>query len=367
MSGKKILVADDSLTIQKVIRLALSTDGYDIATVSDGDEAIEQASLVHPDVCIIDISLPKKDAYQIRENFLSRPDLKDIPIIMMSSTFEKLDEDKYQSLEFAGHLIKPFDPAHLRSTLLNVLKQSPSKNPTAAAIDSVLDDAGYEPDEREISTGEIRSVLNDLPKLEDTLSGTEENTPSLDAFWDEPKTNSFETTKITSTSTFSFSGPELTPKTAIHSSAKISSPFEESPKSNDPIVAMMSDTVKLSGMDEGGWGVVEPGKSPFAKPTQSSTSSSSHSSAKLNTKPVTSSKPATASTQATTSFDSFTSDLSDDVSNKLSKDHGLSAGAGIDEGMLRGEVRAAIRETVRELAEKIIREEIAKLLSNQPQ
>ena len=75
MAGKKILVADDSLTIQKVIRLALSGDGYEIQTVSDGKEALEQASLFRPDICIIDVSLPQFDAYQVREHFLSKPDL----------------------------------------------------------------------------------------------------------------------------------------------------------------------------------------------------------------------------------------------------------------------------------------------------
>ena len=52
--SKKILVADDSLTIQKVIRLALSGDGYEIQTVSAGKEALEQASLFRPDIFIID-------------------------------------------------------------------------------------------------------------------------------------------------------------------------------------------------------------------------------------------------------------------------------------------------------------------------
>ena len=57
MSGKKLLVADDSLTIQKVIRLALSNEGYEIQAVSDGNDAIQQISLFRPDVILIDISL----------------------------------------------------------------------------------------------------------------------------------------------------------------------------------------------------------------------------------------------------------------------------------------------------------------------
>ena len=135
---KKILVADDSLTIQKVIRLALSGDGYEIQTVSDGKEAVEQASLFRPDICIIDVSLPQLDAYQIREHLLSKPDLKNIPVILMSSAFEKIDETRAQSLTFAGHLIKPFDPSHLRSTLLSVVQHAPQNDPVTATINEPM-------------------------------------------------------------------------------------------------------------------------------------------------------------------------------------------------------------------------------------
>lgn len=134
MAGKKILVADDSLTIQKVIRLALSGDGYDIQTVSTGKDALEQASLFRPDICIIDVSLPQYDAYQIKEQFNSKPDLKSIPVILMSSAFEKVDEARARGLGFSGHLIKPFDPSHLRSTLLSVAEQSGQKLSAIEAI-----------------------------------------------------------------------------------------------------------------------------------------------------------------------------------------------------------------------------------------
>lgn len=142
--AKKILVADDSLTIQKVIRLALSGDGYEIQTVSDGKEALEQASLFRPDIFIIDVSLPIFDAYQVREHLLQKPDLKNIPVILMSSAFEKVDETRSKQLGFAGHLIKPFDPSHLRSTLLSVSNFTPANDPVMETINTPF----HEPDFR---------------------------------------------------------------------------------------------------------------------------------------------------------------------------------------------------------------------------
>lgn len=60
MAAKKLLVADDSLTIQKVIRLALSNEGYEIQAVADGNDALNQILLFQPDVVLIDVSLPEK-------------------------------------------------------------------------------------------------------------------------------------------------------------------------------------------------------------------------------------------------------------------------------------------------------------------
>jgi CheY-like chemotaxis protein len=140
LNAKKILVADDSLTIQKVIRLALSGDGYEIQTVSNGKEALEQASLFRPDIFIIDVSLPVFDAYQVREHLMNKPDLKNIPVILMSSAFEKVDENRSRKLGFAGHLIKPFDPSHLRSTLLSVSTSAPVNDPVIATINTPIEE-----------------------------------------------------------------------------------------------------------------------------------------------------------------------------------------------------------------------------------
>jgi len=161
-TSKKILVADDSLTIQKVIRLALSGDGYEIQTVSDGKEALEQASLFRPDIFIIDVSLPIFDAYQVREHLINKPDLKNIPVILMSSAFEKVDETRSKQLGFAGHLIKPFDPSHLRSTLLSVSNYTPANDPVMETINTPFHETMFTDDHLGLNLPPLqRSGYND--------------------------------------------------------------------------------------------------------------------------------------------------------------------------------------------------------------
>jgi two-component system cell cycle response regulator len=126
MAGKKLLVADDSLTIQKVIRLALSNEGYEIQAISDGAEAIQQIATFRPDAILVDVSLPTRTAFEIKREVNGMEDCSEMKFILMSSAFEKIDESQANTVGFDGRLTKPFDPAHLRQVLLEVLT-APSK------------------------------------------------------------------------------------------------------------------------------------------------------------------------------------------------------------------------------------------------
>jgi two-component system cell cycle response regulator len=130
VAGKKLLVADDSLTIQKVIRLALSSEGYEIQAISDGGEAIQQISLFRPDLILIDVSLPTRTAFEIKRDINEMGEFEDTKFILMSSAFEKIDEAQAKEVVFHGRLTKPFDPAHLRQVLLDVLHGPATKVPT---------------------------------------------------------------------------------------------------------------------------------------------------------------------------------------------------------------------------------------------
>lgn len=122
MAGKRILVIDDSLTIQKVIKLALSNDGHEIKALSDANDALGQISLFRPDIVLIDVSLPGKSAFELKAEVEGSPDLANVRFVLMSSAFEQVDESKVESSRFAGRLVKPFDPAHLRQVLEDATK-----------------------------------------------------------------------------------------------------------------------------------------------------------------------------------------------------------------------------------------------------
>ncbi|HRK01053.1 MAG TPA: response regulator [Oligoflexia bacterium] len=128
--GKKLLVADDSATIQKVIKLALSSEGYDILAVSDGREAVRAIQEERPDIVLIDVALSNGDAYTVKKAINQDSSLAGIRFILMASAFEKVDEKAASGARFDSRLIKPFDPSHLRKMISDLLK-SPA-TPTAA-------------------------------------------------------------------------------------------------------------------------------------------------------------------------------------------------------------------------------------------
>ncbi|MEW6055433.1 MAG: response regulator [Bdellovibrionota bacterium] len=138
--GRKLLVADDSVTIQKVIKLALSSEGYDILAVSDGKEAIRAIQEEKPDVVLIDLALPIADAYSVKRAINENPGLASIGFILLVSAFEKVDERIVDELQFHGRLIRPFDPSQLRKAVADLMSKlgspgSPRKKATTPNAD----------------------------------------------------------------------------------------------------------------------------------------------------------------------------------------------------------------------------------------
>ncbi len=120
--GKKLLVADDSVTIHKVIKLALSSEGYEILTASSGTEALETIASHIPDIVLVDVALPDLNAYSLKSAVNQNPKAFAVGFILMAAAFDKIDEQAIQSTQFHGRLVKPFDPAQLRKVVSDVLR-----------------------------------------------------------------------------------------------------------------------------------------------------------------------------------------------------------------------------------------------------
>ncbi len=110
---KKLLVADDSVTIHKVVTLTFADEDVVIETATDGAKAIESAKRIKPDFVLADVFMPGRNGYEVCESLKSDPELAGVPVILMVGTFEAFDEGEAARVKCDGHLTKPFDTSEL--------------------------------------------------------------------------------------------------------------------------------------------------------------------------------------------------------------------------------------------------------------
>ncbi|MCK9281795.1 MAG: response regulator [Ignavibacteriaceae bacterium] len=105
-----ILVADDSPTIRKFVSVALTVKGYDIISCSDGMEALEKLPNNKIDLLITDLNMPNVDGFELINIVRNNSDLKELPIIVLSSLGSNDDIQRGLECGANSYLIKPFDP-----------------------------------------------------------------------------------------------------------------------------------------------------------------------------------------------------------------------------------------------------------------
>jgi CheY-like chemotaxis protein len=118
----KIFVADDSVTIQKIVSLAFSGEDVVVKAVSDGSSALESIRGFKPDVVLADIFMPGCNGYEVCEQIKGDPELDHIPVILMVGTFEPFDEAEASRVKCDRYLTKPFDTSELIQTVHSLVQ-----------------------------------------------------------------------------------------------------------------------------------------------------------------------------------------------------------------------------------------------------
>jgi len=122
--GYKILLADDSVTVQKIITLTFSDEGVDVITVNNGDEAISRLQYMRPALVMADVSIPGRNGYEICEFVKRHPEMEDTPVILLVPAFEPFDEERARRIGADYHLTKPFQSIRtLISTVKNLMER----------------------------------------------------------------------------------------------------------------------------------------------------------------------------------------------------------------------------------------------------
>ena len=119
----RVLLADDSITIQKVVELILSDEDVQVESVSDGLEALESLRRYRPDVVLADIEMPRMNGYELCERIKGDPENRSIPVILLAGAFESFDENRARRAGAEEFIIKPFDSSDLIGKIDAVRRQ----------------------------------------------------------------------------------------------------------------------------------------------------------------------------------------------------------------------------------------------------
>jgi CheY-like chemotaxis protein len=119
---KKLLLAEDSLTIRKVFELALSRSDIAITSVDNGEDAVRLAGEIFPDLVVADLTLPGKNGFAVAAELRAMEKTEKIPVLILSGTMVPLDEARFKASGARGVLFKPFESRELLENIERLLR-----------------------------------------------------------------------------------------------------------------------------------------------------------------------------------------------------------------------------------------------------
>lgn len=177
MAGERILSIDDSPTVQRLIDMILSSQGYQVSLASDGEEGIAKAKAEKPAAILVDFVMPKMNGFQVCKALKDDPDFRNTPIILVTSKGDKVGSKFVDVLGITEYFTKPFQPEELLAKIREVIDKSrpvaardtapePAAEPTppitSAVPQPVPPPAGIENIVRDIVERTIEGVLKNL-------------------------------------------------------------------------------------------------------------------------------------------------------------------------------------------------------------
>lgn len=119
--ASRILLADDSITIQKVVNLTFADEGIEVVAVSNGDLAERRLAEVNPDLVLADIFMPGKNGYELCEAIKGSSNFSKVPVVLLVGAFEPFDQTEASRVGADAHLTKPFESRTLVETVRSLI------------------------------------------------------------------------------------------------------------------------------------------------------------------------------------------------------------------------------------------------------
>ncbi len=117
----KILIAEDERDIRDLVAFTLRFAGYEVFAAANGEEAVEMAPNINPDLILMDVRMPRMTGYEACKIMKLNPELQDIPIVFLSAKGQEAEIQQGLDVGAEDYLLKPFAPDQLTSRVKTIL------------------------------------------------------------------------------------------------------------------------------------------------------------------------------------------------------------------------------------------------------
>jgi two-component system cell cycle response regulator DivK len=119
--SQRILVVEDQEDNRRILRDLLTSAGFDLIEATTGEEGVRLAELNRPDLILMDVQMPVLDGHEAMQRIKAQPELRSIPIIVVTSYALSGDEAKARAAGADAYVAKPFSPRALLATIRRFL------------------------------------------------------------------------------------------------------------------------------------------------------------------------------------------------------------------------------------------------------
>jgi CheY-like chemotaxis protein len=168
----RILVADDSITIQKIVAMAFENEDAEVEGIGDGQEAFDKVPEFKPDIVLADVEMPGLDGFELCQKIKGNPELANIKVLLLASDFEDFDEGRFKECQAENHISKPFKSDDIVQMVTQVMTGESA--PEAAALPDSVEEKEEEPSLEELLES-VEKLSTD--SMEMTNAPTEDISP----------------------------------------------------------------------------------------------------------------------------------------------------------------------------------------------
>jgi CheY-like chemotaxis protein len=177
----KILVADESPTIHKIVAMAFEDEGITVEGISRGEHALEYMVEFQPDIVLADIHLPGTDGYELCRQIKDSSSFESVRVILLTSDFEDIDNAKLEIAQADDFISKPFKTEEILKKVKSQLESTGQEKETPATTV----ESSQEPENNEVVQNELEDIINQpkestVDPVKELFAEDEEPKPSID-------------------------------------------------------------------------------------------------------------------------------------------------------------------------------------------